>query len=137
MGIPRVLARTNSAKSSDKKLDVDVAFTPKSLTAKCRHLVECYHAVCGYANLPDILWQPGPRDLIETYYPFDHTLKRACTVRSTRRADEGFVEIATTILSHILGNAQWKSPPSRFSPLAARSEKAMYSGNMERRFKVP
>jgi hypothetical protein len=99
MAMPRALARTNSAKSSDKKLDVDVTFIPKSLTAKCRHLVERYHAVYGYANLPDILWQPGPRDLIETYYLFDRTFKRACTVRSTRRANEGFVEMATTILS--------------------------------------
>jgi hypothetical protein len=112
MAVPPVLARTNSVKSSDKKLDVDVTFIPKSLTAKCRQLVQCYHAVYGYANLPDILWQPGPRDLIETYYLFDRTFKRACTVRSRRRANEGFVEIATTILSlEVLASdfAEWST----------------------------
>jgi hypothetical protein len=92
---------TNSPaiRQSAKTLDTDFSFIPKSLATKCRRLIETYHAMHGFACLPDMLWQPELRDFIEMHKDFRHIFKRASTARSAKRANEGFVLIATTILS--------------------------------------
>jgi hypothetical protein len=109
----------NPATPDDTTADVrsptshtDFNFIPKSLAAKCRRLIETYHAMNGYACLPDMLWQPGLRDFIEMHRDFRLVFKRASTARSAKRANEGFVLIATTVLSlEVLANdfATWSS----------------------------
>jgi hypothetical protein len=88
-------AEANSPRCSE----TDFSFIPKSLAAKCRRLIETYHAMNGYACLPDMLWQPKLRDFIEMHKDFRQVFKRASTSRSAKRANEGFVLIATTVLS--------------------------------------
>jgi hypothetical protein len=95
----RVQTRTGSDESPAETPEIDFGLIPESLLAKCRHLVETYHSMHGYASLPNVLWQPGPRDFIETYDPFGPIFQRACRLRSATRANEGFVLIAATILS--------------------------------------
>jgi hypothetical protein len=84
---------------SPATLYTDFNFVPKSLAAKCRRLIETYHSMNGYACLPDMLWQPELRGFIEMHSDFRQIFKRASTARSAKRANEGFVLIATTILS--------------------------------------
>jgi hypothetical protein len=79
--------------------DIDFGLIPESLLARCRRLIETYHGMHGYGSLPNILWQPGPREFIELYKPFGPIFKRACRMRSAARANEGFILIAATILS--------------------------------------
>jgi hypothetical protein len=87
------------SKPAPRALDLDFSFVPKSLAEKCRRLIETYHAMHGYACLPDMLWQPELRDFIEMQRDFQQIFKRASTARSAKRANEGFVLIATTVLS--------------------------------------
>ena len=75
------------------------SFLPKSLIAQCRSLIESYHALHGYSCLPDVLWKAGLGPFIQTHREFRHLLKKASTTRSAKRSSEGFVQIATTLLS--------------------------------------
>jgi hypothetical protein len=92
-------AKTAAKAPTPATLDTDFSFVPKSLAMKCRQLIETYHAMNGYACLPDMLWQPELRDFIEKHKDFQQIFKRACTARSAKRANEGFLLIATIILS--------------------------------------
>jgi hypothetical protein len=92
-------AQTAAKAPTPTTLDTDFSFIPKSLATKCRRLIETYHAMNGYGCLPDMLWQPELRDFIEMHKDFRQIFKRASTARSAKRANEGFVLIATTILS--------------------------------------
>jgi hypothetical protein len=89
----------SSRKSSPKELDTDFSFIPKTLATKCRRLIETYHAMNGYGCLPDMLWQPELRDFIEMHKDLREIFKRSSTTRSAKRANEGYLLIATTILS--------------------------------------
>jgi hypothetical protein len=92
--------RGQTPMNRDPRLRISTSeLIPEPLLAKCRHLVETYHGMHGYGSLPNILWQPGPREFIETYDPFGPIFKRACRMRSAAHANEGFVLIAATILS--------------------------------------
>jgi hypothetical protein len=91
--------KPSSPENSSKTLDADFSFIPKTLAAKCRRLIETYHAMNGYVCLPDMLWQPELRDFIEMHKDLREIFKRSSTTRSAKRANEGFVLIATTILS--------------------------------------
>jgi hypothetical protein len=82
-----------------KTENVDLSFLPKSLTAQCRSLIESYHELHGYACLPNILWKARLGPFIETHQEFRQLLKKASTTRSAKKSSEGFVRIATTILS--------------------------------------
>jgi hypothetical protein len=77
----------------------DFGFLPKSLTVQCRSLIESYHELHGYACLPDTLWKARLGPFIETHREFRQLLRKASTTRSAKKSNEGFVRIATTILS--------------------------------------
>jgi hypothetical protein len=77
----------------------DFGFLPKSLTLKCRQLIETYHGIHGYSCLPDLLWHPEVRNFIEMRKDFGQIFKRAATIRSAKKANESYVLIATTILA--------------------------------------
>src|SRR6202043_2382380 len=77
----------------------DFSFLPKSLTVQCASLIESYHELHGYACLPDILWKSRLGPFIEAHQEFRHLLKKASTSRSAKKSNEGFVQIATTILA--------------------------------------
>jgi hypothetical protein len=119
-------------KANPKNLDTDFSFIPKSLAAKCRRLIETYHAINGYACLPDMLWHPERRDFIEMHKDFRQIFKRASTARSAKRANEGFVLIATTILSlEVLASdfATWSAryPAAKRRALAVLQEYTLNS----------
>lgn len=77
----------------------DLSFLPKSLTVQCRSLIESYHELHGYACLPDILWKARFGPFIEKHRELRQLLRKASTTRSAKKSNEGFVRIATTILS--------------------------------------
>jgi len=74
-------------------------FVPRELAAKCRKLVESYHAMHGFGRLPDMLWHSGARDIIECDRDLMQIFKRASRSRNAKRADESFMLIATVIVS--------------------------------------
>jgi hypothetical protein len=78
---------------------VDFGFLPKSLISQCQVLIESFHDLHGYPCLPDILWKAGLGPFIETHWQFRQLLRKASTSRSAKKSNEGFVRIATTILS--------------------------------------
>jgi len=77
----------------------DFSFLPQSLTVQCRSLIESYHELHGYACLPNILWKSRLGPFIETHQELRQLLRKASTTRSAKKSNEGFVRIATTILS--------------------------------------
>jgi len=89
----------SDAAVADKVEDLDFSFLPRSLTAQCQSLIESYHELHGYACLPNILWKARLGPFIETHREFRQLLRKASTTRSAKKSNEGFVRIATTILS--------------------------------------
>ncbi|MFN5718280.1 MAG: hypothetical protein ACK463_27680, partial [Bradyrhizobium sp.] len=87
----------NSA--SEEIGDIDLNFLPADLTAQCRNLIESYHDIHGYACLPDMLWRARLGPFIERHHEFRQRLRKASTTRSAKKSNQGFVEIATAILS--------------------------------------
>jgi hypothetical protein len=83
----------------EKAQNPDFSFLPKSLTVQCRSLIESYHELHGYACLPDILWKSRLGPFIETHHELRQLLRKASTTRSAKKSNDGFVQIATTILS--------------------------------------
>jgi hypothetical protein len=77
----------------------DLKFVPKYLAAKCQQLIETYHSIHGYACLPDMLWQSDVRNFIEARDDLQKVFRKASVTRSAKKANEGFVLIATAILS--------------------------------------
>src|ERR1700739_1602207 len=84
---------------ADAAENPDFSFLPQSLTAQCRSLIESYHELHGYAGLPNILWKSRLGPFIETHQELRQLLRKASTTRSAKKSNEGFVRIATTILS--------------------------------------
>jgi hypothetical protein len=84
---------------ADSTESCDLDFLPYSLTAQCRSLIESYHELHGYACLPDTLWKARLGPFIETHREFRQLLRKASTTRSAKKSNDGFVRIATTILS--------------------------------------
>jgi hypothetical protein len=116
------------AAPADKTEYLDLSFLPKSLMAQCRSLIESYHDLHGYACLPDILWKARLGPFIESHREFRQLLKKASTTRSAKKSHEGFVRIATTILSlEILASsfAGW----SAIYPEAGSSAQAILKRN--------
>jgi len=74
-------------------------FVPKELAVQCRKLVESYHAIHGYARLPDMLWHSDARDIVECHRDLTKIFKSASRSRCAKRADESFLLIATVIVS--------------------------------------
>jgi hypothetical protein len=77
----------------------DLGFLPATLTAQCRNLIESYHDVHGFACLPDVLWKFRLGPFIEKQPELRQFLRQASTTRSAKKSNEGFVRIATAILS--------------------------------------
>jgi hypothetical protein len=90
---------TRDVTRAGKAENLDFGFLPKSLTVQCRSLIESYHELHGYACLPDILWKSRLGPFIETHRELRQLLRKASTTRSAKKSNEGFVKIATTILS--------------------------------------
>jgi hypothetical protein len=84
--------------SADRE-DFDLSFIPANLTRQCCSLIEGYHEVHGYVCLPDILWKSRLGPFIEKHRELRQFLRKASTTRSAKKANDGFVRIATTILS--------------------------------------
>jgi hypothetical protein len=85
--------------TSDRLDNFDINFLPSNLATQCRSLIESYHEVHGFACLPDILWKSRLGPLIEKHRELRQSLRKASTTRSAKKSHEGFVRIATTILS--------------------------------------
>ena len=84
---------------SDSNGSPDFGFLPQNLRNQCRSLIESYHGLHGYSCLPDILWKAGLGPFIETHREFRQILKKASTTRSAKKANDGFTQIATALLS--------------------------------------
>jgi hypothetical protein len=79
--------------------NVDASFLPKALIEKCKPFVIRYHELHGFSSLPDILWQPETRKFIEANLALRQLFKKSTSSRSTQKANEGLILIATLILS--------------------------------------
>jgi hypothetical protein len=99
MGAVTAVARDAHSSISAKADEVDLSFLPKNLTAQCRSLIESYHEVHGFACLPDVLWKSRLGPFIEKQPELRQFLRKASTTRSAKKANDGFVRIATEILS--------------------------------------
>jgi hypothetical protein len=84
---------------ADRVENLDFSFLPNCLTAQCRSLIESSHELHGYTCLPDILWKARLGPFIEAHREFRQLLRKASTTRSAKKSNEGFVRIATTLLS--------------------------------------
>jgi hypothetical protein len=93
------IASAGSAALPDRTANLDFGFLPKSLTLQCQSLIQSYHELHGYAWLPNILWKERLGPFIETHPELRQLLRKASTTRSAKKSNEGFVRIATTILS--------------------------------------
>jgi len=91
----------NADRPSDLALTADCHFhfVPGELAARCRKLIEGYHAIYGYASLPDMLWQSDARDVIEHDGDLMHIFKKACKSRGGKPANRSFLFIATAVVS--------------------------------------
>jgi hypothetical protein len=87
------------AAPAGKTENFDFRFLPNSLMSQCQSLIERYHELHGYACLPDILWKSRLGPFIESHHEFQQLLRKASTTRSAKKSNEGFVQIARTILS--------------------------------------
>jgi hypothetical protein len=74
-------------------------FVPNELAAKCRKLIESYHAMYGYVGLPDMLWLSDARDIIECHRDLIQIFKKASKSRGAKRANDSFALIAAAIVS--------------------------------------
>jgi len=74
-------------------------FLPKELVEKCRKLVESYHGINGYRSLPDMLWHSAGRDVIERSPGLMQIFANASKSRSAKRANDSFLQLATTIVA--------------------------------------
>ena len=91
--------RASGCMLSDSNGSPDFGFLPQNLRSQCRSLIESYHGLHGYGCLPDLLWKAGLGPFIETHREFRQLLKKASTTRSAKKSNEGFTQIATTLLS--------------------------------------
>ena len=90
----------------------DLGFLPQHLKNQCRSLIESYHGLNGYGCLPDILWRARLGPLIEAHLELRQILRKASTTRSAKKSNDGFAQIATTLLAlEILSSnfAGWSS----------------------------
>jgi hypothetical protein len=85
--------------SASDPVSKDLRFIPPVLTEHCRRLVESYHAIHGYASLPDILWRAQVRDFVEMHGDLRDVFHQASTTRSARSANSGYILITSTLLA--------------------------------------
>jgi len=77
----------------------DLKFVPRVLTDHCQRLIESYHAIHGYACLPDILWRAEVRDFVEIHAALRLIFRKAAITRSARKANVSYVSIASSLLA--------------------------------------
>ena len=77
----------------------DLKFIPRLLSDNCRKLIESYHAIHGYACLPDILWRAEVREFLEINDALHHIFRKASITRSAREANSSYLLIASALLS--------------------------------------
>jgi hypothetical protein len=99
MEVAAVANNAGHAALTGETENLDFSFLPKSLIAQCQSLIESYHELHGYACLPDILWKARLGPFIEAHREFRQLLRKASTTRSAKKSNQGFVRIATTLLS--------------------------------------
>ena len=104
--------------------EANFRFVPKELAEKCQRLIESYHAMHGYSCLPDMLWQSDARDFIESHRDFIRVFKSASKTRCAKRANDGFVLIATVILSLEVLSRDFAGWGKRF-PVAKRKAEGL------------
>jgi hypothetical protein len=97
MGVRTEVA--SESRSRDRIEDIDLSFLPGNLTRLCRSLIEGYHEVHGYACLPDVLWKSRLGPFVEKHKELRQLLRKTSTTRSAKKANGGFVRIATAILA--------------------------------------
>src|SRR5579872_1289241 len=100
----------------------DLAFLPANLVTQCRMLIESFHELHGYSCLPDVLWKARLGPFIETHREFRQLLKKASTTRSAKKANEGFVQIATTLLSLEILASSFAGWSALYPPAASRAQ---------------
>ncbi len=109
----------------------DFSFLPQDLVEKCRPFIIRYHEMNGYSSLPDILWNPEIRNLINSDAHLNRLFKASTSSRSAKRSNEGLIGIATLILAlEILatGTAGWgdRYPAARKTAQTIRDEFVPY-----------
>ena len=109
----------------------DLKFIPAALSGKCRQLIETYHDIHGYSCLPDRLWHPETRNFIECRKDFHKIFRRAAIAKSAKKANAGFVLIATTILALEVLSSNFSGWGQRY-PLAKRRADALLAQFMPR-----
>ena len=92
---------TNMRRPADSHVSRQRAFQfiPKDLAAKCRKLIESYHAMYGFVGLPDMLWLSDARDVIECHDELKQLFKKASRSQGAKRANDSFLLMATTIVA--------------------------------------
>ena len=98
-GVAQAAIGASNETLSDGGSSPDFGFLPQNLSSQCRSLIESYHDLHGYGCLPDILWKAGLGPFIETHREFRQLLRKASTTRSAKKSNDGFAQIATTLLS--------------------------------------
>src|SRR5580704_8942268 len=93
------IAHDSSSAANGNSEEFELGFLPANLTRQCRSLIESYHEVHGFACLPDTLWKFRLGPFIQRQRELRQCLKKASTSRSAKKANEGFVQITTAILS--------------------------------------
>lgn len=109
-------------------LSASFRFIPRELATKCRRLIESYHAIYGYVGLPDMLWLSDARDIIERDRELTRIFTRAARSRAAKRANNSFLQIATTIVSLEVLARDFSGWGKRFP--AAKREAEMILGRL-------
>jgi hypothetical protein len=77
----------------------DFRFLPKELNERSQQLIETYHGVHGYSKLADLLWHAETREFILFRHDLRPVFRKASTTRSAKQANQGYVLVATVLLS--------------------------------------
>jgi hypothetical protein len=100
-------------------------FVPKELAAKCRKLIESYHAMYGYVGLADMLWLSDARDVIESHQDLTRIFRKASKSRGAKRANDSLLLIATTIVSIEVLARDFAGWGKRFPAATRQAEKVL------------
>jgi hypothetical protein len=77
----------------------DFRFLPKELNERSQQLIETYHGVHGYSKLADLLWYAETREFILFHHGLRSVFRKASIARSAKQANQGYVLVATVLLS--------------------------------------
>ena len=92
-------------------------FVPRELAIQCRQLIESYHTLYGYVGPADMLGLADTRDIIEGHRDLARIFKKA--------SNDGFLLIATTILSVELLARDFSGWGKRFPAARCKAEKVL------------